>query len=63
LPLDKSVDPILDDLDFSKLFDRLIIGPSPYPMAMFSAFNLALSDAGVAEAGKKIFISNIPIRT
>lgn len=63
LPLDKSVDPILDDLDFSKLFDRLIIGPSPYPMAMLGAFNSALSDAGVTEAGKKIFISNIPIRT
>lgn len=63
LPLDKSVAPVLDDLDISKLFDRLIIGPSPYPMAMFDAFNAALADAGVPESGKKIFISNIPIRT
>jgi hypothetical protein len=63
LPLDKAVDPILADLDISSLFDRLIIGPSPYPAAMFDAFIGALSDAGVPEAGKKIFISNIPIRT
>jgi hypothetical protein len=63
LPLDKSVDPILDDLDFAKLFDRLIIGPSPYPIAMFDAYVDALSKAGVAEAGKKVFISNIPIRS
>lgn len=63
LPLDKTVDPILDDLDISKLFDRLIIGPSPYPVAMFDAYVDALSKAGVAEAGKKIFISNIPIRS
>jgi hypothetical protein len=63
LPLDKTLDPILDDLDFAKLFDRLIIGPSPYPAAMFGAYLEALSKAGVAEAGKKIFISNIPIRT
>ncbi len=63
LPLDKTVDPILADLDISKLFDRLIIGPSPYPYAMFDAFVDALTKAGVAEAGKKIFISNIPIRS
>ena len=63
LPLDKALDPVLDDLDFAKLFDRLIIGPSPYPMAMFDAYMEALSNAGVAEANKKIFISGIPIRS
>jgi hypothetical protein len=63
LPLDKTFDPILDDLDFAKLFDRLMIGPSPYPMAMSDAFIEALSNAGVAEASKKIFISGIPIRS
>ena len=63
LPLDKSVDPILGDLDISTLFDRLIIGPSPYPVAMAEAFVAALSKAGVAEASKKVFASNIPIRS
>jgi hypothetical protein len=63
LPLDGSVNPILADLDLSKLFDRLIIGPSPYPAVMFDAFMDALTKAGVADAGKKIFTSNIPIRS
>ena len=63
LALDKTFDPILEDLDFSKLFDRLIIGPSPFPMAMFDAFSEALSNTGVSDASEKIFISGIPIRS
>lgn len=63
LPLDEAVDPILEDLDISNLFERLIIGPSPYPVAMFDAFVDVLTKAGVADAGTKIFISNIPIRS
>lgn len=63
LPLNKLIDPILEDLDFARLFERLIIGPSQYPMAMFDAYVEALSKAGVTDAEKKIFVSNIPIRT
>jgi hypothetical protein len=62
LPLDKAVDPILDDLDFPNLFNHLIIGPTAYPVAMFDAFNEALSKAGVPDAGAKIVNSDIPIR-
>ena len=62
LPLDRTVDPVLEDLDFSRLFDRLIIGPSPYPNVMFDAFADALTHAGVSDAAKKIFVSYIPIR-
>ena len=35
LPLDVTVSSKLADLDFSRLFERLIIGPSPYPLAMY----------------------------
>ena len=63
LPLDKDANPILEDLDFPNLFSRLIIGPTPYPVALFDAFSAALSEAGVMEAGKKIVISDIPIRS
>lgn len=55
LPLDKSVDPILEDIDFSKIFDRLIIGPSQYPVAMSAAFVNALSQIGVPKLIKKFF--------
>ena len=63
LPLDKSIDPILEDIDFSKIFDRLIIGPSQFSIAMSAAFVNALSQIGVPEARKKVFASHIPIRS
>jgi hypothetical protein len=63
IPLDRSVSPALAELDLAVMFDRLIIGPSPYPLAMYEAFKGALTAAGIADAGKKIFASGIPIRT
>ena len=62
LPLDRTVAPRLDDLDISQIFDRLIIGPTPYPAVMFDAFLRVLREAGIADADKKIFVSHIPIR-
>ena len=63
LPLDATVSNTLADLDISRIFDRLIIGPSPYPLAQHEAFVDALEKAGVPNAGKRVFVSNIPIRT
>ncbi len=66
LPLDKTVSTAsaaLADLDFAKVFDRLIIGPSPYPYAQYEAFVSALQRAGVENAGQRVYISGIPIRT
>lgn len=62
LPLDKSVSPILKEIDFPNMFDRLIIGPSPYPRPMYLAFVDALTRAGVHDAGQYVIKSNIPIR-
>ncbi len=44
------------------LLDRLIIGPSSYPWPMREAFIKALTDAGVQDAGEKVWVSDIPIR-
>lgn len=63
LPLDKSVSPGLADIDLVQMFDRLIIGPSPYPWPMYEAFTDALSRAGVADAASKVYVSDIPIRS
>jgi len=63
LPLDQAVSPALADLDFARLFSRLIIGPSPYPMAMAQAFISALSEAGVQDPENRVSASNIPIRS
>jgi hypothetical protein len=44
------------------LVDRIIIGPSAYPAPMSMAFIDALKKAGVSDAEKRVFASNIPIR-
>ena len=63
IPLDAAASSALTELDIAAMFDRLIIGPSQYPQAMYEAFKIALSTAGVADAGSKIVASLIPIRT
>lgn len=63
LPIDATVSDTLAGLDFSHLFDRLIIGPSPYPYAQYEAFVAALEKAGVQNARERVFVSGIPIRT
>jgi hypothetical protein len=63
IPIDNTVEGIPGDLDLSKLFDRLIIAPSPYSWAMYESFVGALTEAGIAEAEKRVSISTIPIRT
>ncbi len=50
LPLDVTVSSKLADLDFSRMFERLSIGPSPYPLAMSGAFVDALTKTGVPDA-------------
>jgi hypothetical protein len=53
----------LDLITPNSLIDRVIIGPSPYPWAMYQAFVTALTEAGVGDAGNKVFVSGIPIRS
>jgi hypothetical protein len=62
IPLDVTVSETLGELDLFRMFDRLIIGPTSYPWAMYEAFVRALTMAGVADAGNRVFTSTIPIR-
>ena len=62
LPLDVTVDPVLADLDVARMFDRLIIGASPFPLPIADAFVDALTKAGVSDAGNRVVVSGIPIR-
>lgn len=63
IPLDKYVSESIAGLDLAAIFDRLIIGPSPYPRVMYQAFVDALTTAGVQGAEKLVFVSDIPIRS
>jgi hypothetical protein len=63
VPLDVTVSDTLAEVDLSRLFDRLIIGPSPYPWAMYEAFVAELTKSGIPNPQDRVFISGIPIRT
>ena len=63
LPLDAQLSPDLADLDFARIFDRIIIGPTPYQWAMYDAFVDALSKLGITDVGTRVRISGIPIRS
>jgi hypothetical protein len=53
----------LTGLEPSELIDRIIIGPTQFPWVMGEAFVSALRDAGVTDADKRVFASQIPVRT
>jgi hypothetical protein len=63
LPLDATRSNALADVDFFRMFDRLIIGPSSYPWVMYHAFVKELSEAGVTNAHHRVVSSGIPIRS
>jgi hypothetical protein len=65
LPLDERESPQLGGLEFSRVFDRLIIGPTQFAWPMFWAFRDALDKAGVPQDAEqqRIFVSGIPIRS
>jgi hypothetical protein len=62
VPLDASVSDQIADLDFTQIFDHLIIGPTPYPQPIYSAFVNELAKAGVANSDERVRVSEIPIR-
>jgi hypothetical protein len=52
----------LAGLDIPHMLDRIIIGPTQYPWPMYEAFVMALTDAGIPDAGSRLVVSDIPIR-
>ena len=63
IPLRSDAAAGLSNLDPDELIDRIIIGPTQFPWAMYDAFVAALKDAGVKDAGNRVFVSQIPVRT
>jgi hypothetical protein len=61
-PFDGSASPLVADLDFARVFDRLIVGPTPYPWPIRGAFVDALTASGVPDAETRVSASDIPIR-
>jgi len=62
LPLDEKVSADIGELDFSRIFDQIIIGPTQYSWALFKAFMAALGDAGIRDSHLHVRQSFIPLR-
>jgi hypothetical protein len=62
VPLDASVSNQIADLNFTQIFDHLIIGPTSYPWPIYGAFVDELTKAGVANSIERVLVSGIPIR-
>jgi len=63
IPLRSNAEAGLAGLDPDELLDRVIIGPTQYPFALFDAFVSVLEEAGVREPANRVVISQIPVRT
>ncbi len=61
LPLDAGKSEQIAGLDFARIFDRVIIGPTSYPLPLAQAFDSALKKCGVANPN--IVFSDIPLRS
>jgi hypothetical protein len=53
----------LHGADIPSLIDRIIIGPTAYPYVSHQAFTGVLKGLGVQDAGAKVIVSDIPLRT
>jgi hypothetical protein len=50
------------DISMPTILDRVIIGPTKFPDAVAESMIHELETAGVKDAGKKVFYSEIPLR-
>ena len=63
IPLQDAPAENLVGIEIPQLVERIIIGPTQFAYATADAIHLLLEKAGVADAGRKIVISDIPLRT
>jgi len=63
IPLENNEALDITGLDLSELIDKIIIGPTQYPIAIFDAFRRTLEAADIEKSHSRIRLSDIPLRT
>ena len=63
IPLDDNPIHNITGLSIPQLVDRIIIGPSEFPLVLYEAFKIALENSGIENPSEKVIISDIPLRT
>ncbi len=62
IPLRNVPEQGLYGMDVPEILDRIIIGPTEFPGAIYQAFHQILTDLGVPNPEQRIAISDIPLR-
>jgi hypothetical protein len=62
IPLVDLPDEGLDGISIPKLIDRVIIGPTEHPHTIRDALVALLGISGVADAARRVHMSDIPLR-
>jgi hypothetical protein len=63
IPLRDYPEEDLRGVEISALIEKVIIGPTQYPVLIADAVIMALKNAGIVDAERRVTISNIPLRT
>jgi hypothetical protein len=63
IPLENNPSAGITGLAIPDLLDHVIVGPTQFPWVMYEAFVAALDTAGVKDAGSRVAVSQIPVRT
>ena len=62
IPLQNVPEEGLVGIEIPELLERIIIGPTEFPLAMYEAFETLLADAGVDDPASRIDVSDLPLR-
>lgn len=62
IPLRNVIEENFRGAEIPELLDRIIIGPTRYPLAAYEAFVQLLGEAGVEDPQNRVFMSHIPLR-
>lgn len=62
IPLENLPDEGLVGIEIPEVLDRVLIGPTEYPVATREAFVTLLADAGVEDPADRVWVTGIPLR-
>ncbi|WP_076407548.1 DUF2971 domain-containing protein [Shewanella sp. UCD-KL12] len=63
IPLENDDELEITGLGLHELIDKVLIGPTQYPLAVYDAFCISMNEAGIEDPVSKITVSDIPLRT
>ena len=62
IPLKNIPEEGLVGIEIPEILDRIIIGPTEYPVAIREAFETLLADSGVEDPANRVWVTGLPLR-